>query len=872
MSFPAAARRISSSNPNPSIQMNTQSKTSCLLQAFRPVVAALALAGFTGGCGHASAQTTSLTLGNPDWNITLTDYGYSDFLLDNTPGFQGREYLSGEWGAAVGYQANGGATVSPQWLEPHFSYPDWTTNSTFHVVSPITQGVLNADNLPTAQSVISNNELEITQHYEMLDTVTGSPMGTVPASATGAGAYINSSRYVLKQTYTIKNVSGAALSNVQFFQLLHGLQSQRGMYDNRSYAGPMSAFCYDVTQAGVDAWAVASGSSAAGLEDFIGFHARVAPSGYEIGYYGIEGNGIDNHSIGKPSEGVHYSIEDNWQTTPYLSRLGTDWFTPPQRWIAGTERWNLGNLAAGASLSHELLLTLRTGTRVTAGAASSGGCNGGSSVPGGLDYQFNTVTTEGSCFGGFARASDAELAVRIAAGEFGSFTFPTPGSPAQIWDVEFSGTFSGAVGLAFAYDPTLLPAGFDEGTLAIHQFSGGSWQSLSGVVNQATHTIACSTNALGSFALGVDGGTLFEIAASELPATTGSVTGADTYPQAASVTLVATANPGYVFANWMEGASIVSTSPSYTFAVQGNRTLVANFVTVGSATAISTHSSPSNGGSTSGDGAYALGTSATVVATDSPGYKFSKWTENGVTVAGAGRSYSFTVTANRTLVAIFKPVYTVTVSCDPAGDFEAQADSASYEPGEKVVMEINHIESGYSFVNWTENSMPVSTLAGFSFNCNGNRSLVANFAPGHRIDLTANPKTAGIMSGAGVYMDAAIVTLVAEAKLGYVFTNWTLNGAEVSTSPKYDFPSTANQALVANFAAWLPTLDNVQLAPDRLMLAWPVGASGWMLQESQDLGMGSWMDSTRAVNVVGSENQVTVSPLTGSCFFRLAHP
>ena len=45
-----------------------------------------------------------LTMANPHWNITLTDAGYSDFLLDNTPGFEGREYLSGEWGAAVGYQ------------------------------------------------------------------------------------------------------------------------------------------------------------------------------------------------------------------------------------------------------------------------------------------------------------------------------------------------------------------------------------------------------------------------------------------------------------------------------------------------------------------------------------------------------------------------------------------------------------------------------------------------------------------------------------------------------------------------------------------------------------------------------------------------
>ena len=68
------------------------------------------------------ASTQTLTLANPHWNITLSDFGYSDYLLDNTPGFEGREYLSGEWGAAVGYQLAGGAVVSPQWLEKNFRF------------------------------------------------------------------------------------------------------------------------------------------------------------------------------------------------------------------------------------------------------------------------------------------------------------------------------------------------------------------------------------------------------------------------------------------------------------------------------------------------------------------------------------------------------------------------------------------------------------------------------------------------------------------------------------------------------------------------------------------------------------------------------
>jgi len=120
----------------------------------------LAVAVLTGWSGQAPAQTTTLVLANPNWNVTLTDYGYSDFLLDNTPGFEGREYLSGEWGAAVGY-TTGGTAVGPKWLDPQWSYPDWPTLSPFHVVSPIAlTGALNADGLPVAQSIITNNDLQ----------------------------------------------------------------------------------------------------------------------------------------------------------------------------------------------------------------------------------------------------------------------------------------------------------------------------------------------------------------------------------------------------------------------------------------------------------------------------------------------------------------------------------------------------------------------------------------------------------------------------------------------------------------------------------------------------------------------------------------
>lgn len=519
-----------------------------------------------------------VTVANPHWNITLTDFGYSDFLLDNTPGFQGREYLSGEWGAAVGYQVAGRPLVTPQWLEPHFAYPDWTTPSTFYVILPLVELGLNADGLPIAQSVIANADVEITMDYEMIDTIVGTPMGTAPASAGGSGAVIHSDRYVLKQTYTVKNISGAAISSLELFQFLHGLQSQRGVYDNRLYSGTLGAYRHDTTLVGVDSWAVGAGSSASGLEDFISFQSSVAPSAYEIGFYGIEGNGVDFHSIGKPSEGVHLSIENNWQSAPYAARQGTDAFAPAQRWIAGAERWTLGSLGAGQSVSLDVLLSLCTATMVDPGTGSTGGCDGGSSVPGGLDYTFDDVTEPGGCFSEYARAEAAEIEVRVAHGEFDPITFLTPGGPVQLWNVSFSGVFSGSVSLCLAYDPMLLPAGLDENALRMYQFNGTAWQQLAGTVDTLRHTVTVAVTSLSAFALGVDGGAAYTVDGGIAPTSGGSVTGFGAYADGSGVTLVASANGGYAFSNWTENANVVGTSPSYSRTSDAAHTLTANFL------------------------------------------------------------------------------------------------------------------------------------------------------------------------------------------------------------------------------------------------------------------------------------------------------
>ncbi len=780
----------------PDSQLATVSRRS----AWRYTIACLAIT-IVMMLANPAPVHAQLTLANPHWNITLTDFGYSDFLLDNTPGFEGREYLSGEWGAAVAYES-GGNTVAPQWLEPHFIFPDWTTDSTFGVLTPLTQIGLNSDSLPIAQSVITNAHLEITLRHEMIDTVVGTPMGTQAASSAGSGTSISSSRYVLKQTCTVKNISGAPILNLQLFQFLHGLNAQRGVYDNRTYTGPLSEFNFDVTLAGVDIWATGTNSSSAGLEDYLGFHASIAPSAFEIGRYGIEGNGIDDHSIGKPSDGVHLSIENNWQSAPYNTRQGTDYFAPTQRWVSGAERWNLGGLAPGQSASLDVILSLRTGTRVTVGTNSSGGCNGGSGVTGGEDYSFDDVSSSGSCFGGYSKADANEVSLRVAQGEFDPINFLTPGGPVQLWKMEFTGTFSGAAHLTFGYDQTVLPAGFNQSSLSVYQFDGGVWKKLSSSVDATRHTITVATTNLSTFALGVDNGLAFNVSTSVLPIDGGTVVGDGTFADGSLATLIATANDGFVFSGWTQNGANVSSSPNYNFIVHSNRTLVANFTAVGGDQAVTTSALPAEGGTTTGDGVYPLGASATVVATANAGFKFSAWTQNGVTVS-TSRTNTFTVTGNHALVAKFKPVYIVSVTPTPASGGELEVDPF-YEPGDLCKLKANP-NSGYCFVKWTQNGTQVSTDPRYQFIVTGNRSLIGHFALGKRIDGLALPAQAGYVSGGGVYQTGSNVTLIATANPGYAFLNWTDNGNQVGTSTSFSFTCTSNRTVTANFVAAAPS-------------------------------------------------------------------
>ena len=136
---------------------------------------------------------------------------------------------------------------------------------------------------------------------------------------------------------------------------------------------------------------------------------------------------------------------------------------------------------------------------------------------------------------------------------------------------------------------------------------------------------------------------------------------------------------------------------------------------------------PEAGGTIEGVGTYLEGETCTLTATANEDYQFVKWTENGTPVS-TDATYSFEVTRNRALVAVFGSTLpmSITVSASPA-----RAGSVSgggeYLYGQTCTVTAI-ANTGWVFTNWTENGTVVSENSTYGFEVEEGRTLVANFS------------------------------------------------------------------------------------------------------------------------------------------------
>ena len=289
----------------------------------------------------------------------------------------------------------------------------------------------------------------------------------------------------------------------------------------------------------------------------------------------------------------------------------------------------------------------------------------------------------------------------------------------------------------------------------------------------------------------------YTVQVSASPNNGGTVSGGGTYNYGASCTVIATHATNYVFDNWTENGSIVmdNGSPagaSYSFTVNGDRTLVANFhldaVNI-TATAYDDSNNTTGGGTISGTGAIAIGSTCTLVATPGTGYEFVRWTENGSEVS-TNATYSFTVSVARTLVAHFRLMdYTLTLAANPQAGGTVSANPAGPYHYNDVVTISATAATGYTFTSWSDNGTQSHTVT-----ITGSASYTANFSLNQHTVTYAYTGTVptgapAVPAQATYYYGDAVPAAAVPTLTGYTFSGWV---GEVSTMPDNDVTVTGS--------------------------------------------------------------------------------
>ena len=276
--------------------------------------------------------------------------------------------------------------------------------------------------------------------------------------------------------------------------------------------------------------------------------------------------------------------------------------------------------------------------------------------------------------------------------------------------------------------------------------------------------------------------------------------------------MTATNNSGFAFTGWISNGIPTVATTNYTFTLDTNVTVVANFTPLFAHTV---GASPSNGGTVSPGGTNQSGSSITVIATNNSGFAFTGWTSNGVPAVST-TNYTFTLDTNVTVVANFTPLFTYTVSASPSNGGTVSPGGTNQSGTSITVIATNN--SGFAFTGWTSNGVPTVSTTNYTFTLNTNVTLTASFvATAPQIDVYSGTTT--ITNG---QTDAVDFGSVPQGFPGPILAFSVTNlGGEALTLTNISVPanlvfSTNFPSTITNFPSTIPPGSNgvftVQLA------------------------------------------------------------
>lgn len=393
------------------------------------------------------------------------------------------------------------------------------------------------------------------------------------------------------------------------------------------------------------------------------------------------------------------------------------------------------------------------------------------------------------------------------------------------------------------------------------QKDGQDWgtNTITSVLMDANHTLTLV------YAAPTQSGTSYNIAVTAAPANGGTATGTGTYAANAATSLLATPAVGYQFVNWtlntsaQNGGAVYSANASLSFAATSNLSLVANFSQNSVGSTITTTSSPSNGGTTSGAGVYQNGQVAAVSATPASGWEFGTWTDEYGAVVSFSSSFSYPVYQSHNYVANFNPIlsqnYTLSMTASN-GTAIRSPNQVAYTPGSQVTITATPV-SGYLFAGWSGDAS--GTQNPLTVTMTGNKAVTANFSaiPPSTYTVSLPARTGGTVTKSpdlAFYSQGTVVTVTATPSSGYVFSSWRRD--TFGTSNPLQITMDGNKNAVADF---IPSSSSSAVlvigTPTNLSLSATAG-SGTLSVINQGSGIMYWSASPTVnwlqVNSLGS--------------------
>jgi uncharacterized repeat protein (TIGR02543 family) len=268
----------------------------------------------------------------------------------------------------------------------------------------------------------------------------------------------------------------------------------------------------------------------------------------------------------------------------------------------------------------------------------------------------------------------------------------------------------------------------------------------------------------------------------------GSITAGGSYPYGTVRSITATPGTGQTFTGW-SGAATGTTNP-VNVTIDANKTLMATFTPINYT--ISTAVAPAAGGSVSGSGTYAYGSTASFTATPATGYSFTGFSG---AITSATNPSTLTVTGNATVTANYTiNSYTLTTSTTGTGTGSVSG-GGTYTYGTNASATATPA-AGSTFTGWTNAATGTANPASIAMTAN--KTLTATFTLNTYAVSTSVVGT-GSVTGAGTYNYGATATLTATPGTGYAFAGWS--GAITGTTNPQTLTVDAAKSVTATFTA-----------------------------------------------------------------------